>query len=159
MKKIIKNYLPYVVIILTVILIRSFLITPVTVDGTSMDNTLKDGQILMLNKVDSNYSRFDIVVFNYNGERLIKRVIGLPGDIVYMKENKLYINEIEVEDIYASTVTGDFIEEELKENEYYLLGDNRINSFDCRYFGPIKKEDIIGSVTFRIFPFSKMGKV
>ena len=77
----IKEYLPYVIIIIVIVLIRSFIVTLVRVDGNSMVDTLHNGEILVLNKLDKDYKRFDIVVIKYNNERLVKRVIGLPGKL------------------------------------------------------------------------------
>ena len=79
MKKI-KELIPYILIISLVILIRTFIITPVRVDGPSMEDTLENGDILLLQKFNNNYQRFDIVVLNYNNEKLVKRIIGLPGE-------------------------------------------------------------------------------
>ena len=114
--------------------------------------------ILILNKLDHKYNRYDIVVFNYNGERLIKRIIGMPKDKIESKDNVLYINDIEVDENYISSPTNDFIEI-VGDNEYLLLGDNRKNSFDSRYIGSINKNDIIGTISIRLFPFSKIGKI
>ena len=82
----------YGVLIIAVILLRMFVITPVCVDGNSMLPTLKNGEILLLKKYDKSIERFDIVVLNYNGQKLVKRVIGLPGETILYKDNKLYIN-------------------------------------------------------------------
>ena len=90
MKKI-KELIPYILIITLVILIRTFIITPVRVDGPSMEDTLENGDILLLQKFNDNYQRFDIVVLNYNNEKLVKRIIGLPGEKVAFIDNKLYI--------------------------------------------------------------------
>ena len=76
-KTFIKERIPYIVI---VILLRSFVIMPVQVEGSSMYPTLKDHEILLLKKYDHSFERFDIIVFNYNGSRLIKRVIGLISE-------------------------------------------------------------------------------
>ena len=88
----IKEIIPYIIIIIVVVLIRSFIITPIRVDGMSMYSSLNDGDILFLEKYDKNYKKFDIVVFKNGEDRLIKRVIGLPGDNIEYKNNKLYIN-------------------------------------------------------------------
>ena len=85
----IKEAIPYIVIILVVVLIRSFIVTPVRVSGTSMYPTLDNGQVLILNKLDKDYERMDIVVFDYNGERLIKRVIALPGEKIKIEDNTI----------------------------------------------------------------------
>lgn len=163
MKKI-KDSISFIVIILAIILIRLFIVTPVRVDGPSMNDTLHDGDILLLDKYDNKYERFEIVVFNYNGERLIKRVIGLPGEVVSYKNNKLYINGNEIEDNYGLGYTENFELKDLNltkipDNEYLVMGDNRNDSLDSRYFGTISKDKILGSVKYRLFPFNKFGKV
>lgn len=159
-----KDSISFIVIILAIILVRLFIVTPVRVDGPSMNDTLHDGDILLLDKYDNKYERFEIVVFNYNGERLIKRVIGLPGEVVSYKNNKLYINGNEIEDNYGLGYTEDFELKDLNltkipDNEYLLMGDNRNDSLDSRYFGTISKDKILGSVKYRLFPFNKFGKV
>lgn len=163
MKKI-KDSISFIIIILTIILVRLFIVTPVRVDGPSMNDTLHDGDILLLDKYDNKYERFEIVVFNYNGERLIKRVIGLPGEVISYKNNKLYINGNKIEDNYGLGYTEDFELKDLNltkipDNEYLVIGDNRNDSLDSRYFGTISKDKILGSVKYRLFPFNKFGKV
>lgn len=160
----IKDSISFIVIILAIILVRLFIVTPVRVDGPSMNDTLHDGDILLLDKYDNKYERFEIVVFNYSGERLIKRVIGLPGEVVSYKNNKLYINGNEIEDNYGLGYTEDFELKNLNltkipDNEYLVMGDNRNDSLDSRYFGTISKDKILGSVKYRLFPFNKFGKV
>ena len=93
MKKVIKEIYPYLIILIVVIFIKSLIIAPVQVNGDSMDNTLKDGDIMLLNKIGyklNGVERFDIVVINYENNYLIKRVIGLPGDNIKFIDNKLY---------------------------------------------------------------------
>ena len=163
MKKI-KDSISFIIIILIIIIIRLFIVTPVRVDGPSMNDTLHDGDILLLDKYDNKYERFEIVVFNYSGERLIKRVIGLPGEVVSYKNNKLYINGNEIEDNYGLGYTENFELKDLNltkipDNEYLVMGDNRNDSLDSRYFGTISKDKILGSVKYRLFPFNKFGKV
>ena len=129
-----------------------------------MYNTLDEGDILLLEKYDQKYERFEIVVFELNGERLIKRVIGLPGETVEFKNNSLYINGEKLEEEYGYGITANFQLEDLgytiiPDNYYFLVGDNRNNSLDSRYFGCIPKEKIMGSVKTILFPFSKFGKI
>lgn len=158
--KIVKELIPYVIIVIVVVLIRTFIITPVRVDGTSMKNTLNDGDILLLYKL-SQIDRFDIVVLNEekDNEIIIKRIIGLPGDTISIKDDKIYVNGEEIDNSYAYGETSDYGEITLKNNEYFILGDNRLVSKDSRYFGPVTEDEILGKVIFRLFPFNKIGSV
>lgn len=157
--RIIKEILPYVAIILVVVLIRMFIVTPVTVDGPSMNNTLQDGDVMILNKINKgNIKRNDIIVFKRNNNRLIKRVIALPNEKVKCVSGIIYINNEEYDDIHATGNTKDFQEYVLKDDEYFAVGDNRENSFDSRSFGPVKKEAILGTTDLIIFPFNHIKK-
>ena len=158
--KIIKEIIPYIIIVLIVVLIRTFIITPVRVDGDSMKNTLKNGDILLLYKLGS-INRLDIIVLDEekDNEKIIKRVIGLPGETVAIKKGKIYINDKVIDDEYAYGETSDYDKVTLEDDEYFILGDNRLISKDSRYFGPIKKSEIKGKIVFRLFPFTKIGTV
>lgn len=163
MKKILYEIKDYVIIVIVVILIRSFIITPALVDGASMDNTLKDGQLVIINKfsmIVSEPKRFDIVVVKNNDshDKIIKRVIGLPNEKIVYKDNNLYINGELYKEDYVLGNTTDY-EIETGEDEYFVLGDNREVSKDSRILGNFKKKDIIGKVRIRLFPFNKIGKV
>ena len=161
-KKILKEYVPYVVVIILVLLFKQFCFAPVRVNGASMDNTLKDKDILLLNiidyKLNDNIKRYDIVVIDNEDEFLIKRVIGLPGDIVRCIDGELYINDKKIEEDYSIGKTSDF-EVKVRKGEYFVLGDNREVSLDSRYFGSFKKEQIKGKTTHILFPFNKFGKI
>ena len=156
-----KATLPYIIIVIVVALIRSFIITPVQVEGMSMYSTLNDKEILLLKKYDKSYKRFDIVVFNYNGTKLIKRVIGLPGDQISIIDNKVYINGRYYEEDYLKDIdTPDFDLQDLGYNTvpdgmYFVLGDNRDNSLDSRKIGLVEKDDIIGEIAIRFWPITK----
>ena len=129
--------------------------------------TLRDGDIMILDKIGykiNGLDRFDIVVVDYKGEKIIKRVIGLPGDHVEYKDNKLYINGKYLEEEYERKETSDFILEFLGENtipkdKYLVLGDNRPISKDSRIIGLIDKSDIEGYTSLVLFPFNKIGTV
>ena len=159
-KRIIKELIPYIIIVVVVVLIRSFIATPVRVDGDSMNKTFKNGDILILYKL-SKIKRFDVIVLHEekDNEKIIKRVIGMPGDTVAIKDGEIYINDEKIDDEYAYGMTSDYERITLKSDEYFILGDNRLISKDSRYFGPIKEKEIKGKVVFRIFPFSKFGKI
>ena len=166
--RIIKELIPYVVIILVVVLIRTFIATPVIVSGSSMDPTLKNGQVLILNKLAKKYMRDDIVVIDakINGkkERIVKRVIGLPGETLEYKDGFLYINGKRTHDDFVDK-TRDFTLErvtgkkKIPENYYFVMGDNRTGSSDSRMFGCIPYEKIEGKVVFRFWPLNKMGVI
>lgn len=169
MNKVIKELYPYILIIIIVVLFRTFIATPVRVNGASMETTLYNGDILILNKINKNYKRFDIVVINKRvvGEKtkLVKRIIGLPGETIEYKDNKLYINGKEIEDVSTSR-TSNFNLKDLynvdviPDGYYFVMGDNRNNSLDSRdeRVGLIKKSEIVGTTSIRLFPFTKIGK-
>lgn len=162
--KIIKELLPYIIVVLVVILIRTFIITPIQVEGISMKPTLDDNQILLLKKYDKTYRRFDIVVVKLPSERLIKRVIGLPGDTVRFKDNQLYINGKYVKEPFQHAKTEDFEYEENGEKKipagyYFVMGDNRDHSMDSRMIGPVSKNKIVGKTNFSLFPFQQFGSI
>ena len=98
-KRIIKELIPYIIIVVVVVLIRSFIATPVRVDGDSMNKTFKNGDILILYKL-SKIKRFDVIVLHEekDNEKIIKRVIGMPGDTVAIKDGEIYINDEKIDD-------------------------------------------------------------
>ncbi len=158
-----KELLPYIIILIVVILIRSFIATPVRVSGESMFDTLDGGEIMILNKLGE-INRYSMVVANIDvdnqkGDTVIKRVYGLPNETIKCENGIIYINDKKIEDFYAYGTTFDFEEVKLGDDEYFLLGDNRIVSLDSRYVGPVHKKDIEGTTSFIIFPFNKFGKV
>ena len=175
MNKFVKEWLPYIVIVIVVVLIRSFIVTPVIVRGASMDNTLKDGQMLFLSKITyriDKIKRYDIVVIRDSDNSLIiKRIIGLPGDNVKYEDGKLYINKVKVKDKYANGETDDFTladicsinrdkcNSKIPSDMYLALGDNREVSADSRSKGLFKRKQILGKATLRIWPINKVKVV
>lgn len=156
-----KGLLSYIIIILVVILIRSFIITPIRVNGDSMDPNLKNGEIMLLKKYDKDYSRFDIVVVNKSveGNSLIKRVIGLPNEKISCTNGHIYINGKKISDPFAYGITEDFKEIKLQSNEYFVMGDNREVSKDSRSFGAVFENELEGITDFIIYPFKLFGKL
>lgn len=160
-----KELIIYGSIILAIILIRTFIITPVRVNGTSMNETLEDGEIMILNKIDYTFNeinRYDIVVVKTEDSKIIKRVIGLPGETLKYENNTLYINGKETEEPYLTEETEDFNITELGYDKipqdcYFVMGDNRNNSSDSRIIGCVKKENIEGSASLVIYPFKDAG--
>lgn len=157
----IKESIPYLAIILLVITIRTFIVTPVIVRGDSMYPTLDGNEVMLLKKYDTNYERFDIVVINKSveGDNLIKRVIGLPNETIRYKNGLLYINDNLVDDTYAYGETENFQEITLGDDEYFVMGDNRRVSLDSRIIGVIKKDEVEGTVGPIVYPFNKIGFV
>lgn len=159
-----KEVTPYILVILAVLLVRKYIVTPVRVNGTSMEPTLLNGEILLLEKMNKNYDRFDVIVLNANDTRLVKRIIALPGEHVKYHDNKLYIDNKVISNEKTNHETYDFYLEDLgvdiiPEGYYFVLGDNRENSVDSRYIGLISDQDILGTVRFRFYPFNKIGNI
>lgn len=172
MNKIIKELIPYLVIVVVVVIIRGYIVTPVIVRGDSMDDTLKNGEYLFLSKISysvHDIERFDIIVIkDKDDDLIIKRVFGLPGDNIEYKDNKLYINEKMVEDEYGVGLTNDFDLEDIcqingdycvskiPDDMYLALGDNREISADSRVKGLFTRDQILGKATLRIWPLNKI---
>ena len=160
------EYFVYVFLIVLVIFIRTFIVTPVRVNGTSMYPTLKNGEIMLLNKITyrfNNIKRFDIVVINSQDDKIIKRVIGLPGETLKFENNVLYIDGQEVKEPFLKEETKDFDIRNLSYDKipsdcYFVMGDNRDNSKDSRMIGCVKKKQITGKANLVIFPLKDKGR-
>lgn len=165
--KIFKNVLSYVIVIVVALLIKEFIFSPIKVNGTSMYPTLNDGDIMILNEIGyylNGVNRFDIVVVKTDDDRIIKRVIGLPGDRIVYKDNILYVNDEEVKEEFTHDITHNFTLSEIgydviPDGYYFVVGDNRGNSHDSRSIGLISKNQIKGKTSFVIYPFNKFGYV
>ena len=159
MKKL-KELMPYIIIVAVVLLVRSFIVTPGLVNGSSMEPTLHNNELVLINKIGLNkgIDRYDIVVVKYENSTIIKRVIGLSYETVEYINDTLYIDGEIVNTKVDFEYTKDF-KLTAGKNEYIVLGDNRNISKDSRIIGPVKERDIIGKVDLVLFPFSKFGKV
>ena len=155
-----KEILSYIVIIVVILLIKQFIVTPIRVNGASMDDTLKDKDIMILDKISYRFSdikRFDIVVIKLEDEYIVKRVIGLPKEKVEYKDNKLYINGKEVKENFSHKEIKDYVlEEEIPDDYYFVVGDNRPVSLDSRVIGLINRKNILGKTSLTIFPFLEL---
>ncbi|MEK7192311.1 MAG: signal peptidase I [Patescibacteria group bacterium] len=155
----------------TVFIIRTFLAQPFLVSGASMEPTFHDGNYLIVDEITYRFrepQRGEVVVFRYPKERktfFIKRIIGLPNDRVIIQQNKLRLfsngKEIILDEDYLkdSASTAGSVNLELGPDQYFVLGDNRYNSFDSRNWGPIARKDIIGIVRLRLLPIKQIGIV
>ncbi len=152
---------------LVALVIRQFLFTPVVVSGESMEPTFHDANKIIISKVEK-INHFDMIVFHAPGTKddYIKRVIGLPGDVVVMEDDTLFINGKEYEENYVKAndsqvfegqkVTEDFAVE-VPDGQLFVLGDNRRNSTDSRIIGCIDEASVVGVVKIRIYPFKEIG--
>ena len=146
-----------------------YVLRPYCVNGNSMSNTINDGDYVLINCLDynmNNIERFDIVVLDCDGKEIVKRVIGLPNEVIKYRDDQLYVNHIPVKEDFIS---DDYIEEmkntylkdyftedfsvELGDDEYFVLGDNRLESDDSRVYGTFCKDDIIGVNGLVVYPF------
>ena len=156
----IRELMPYIIILIIVILLKCFVVTPIRVNGTSMIPTLHPKDIMILNKTayyTKNPKRFYIVVVDLEDEKIIKRVIGLPGEEVEYHNNTLYINGKKVKENIDKVDTDDYKSGKIPKDSYLVLGDNRKGSYDGRMFGFIKKKQIEGKTSLTILPFKRIG--
>ena len=171
-KSILKDIISYALIILVVVTIRIFIFDPVRVDGPSMDTTLKNGEVIILNKFEyrkKDIERYDVVVIKITDpssketKQIIKRVIGLPNEVIEIKDNKVYADGKELDSSFTSSKSDDFDMskiglKKIPGDSYLVMGDNREVSLDSRYseVGTIKKEQIIGKASIVIWPLNKI---
>ena len=166
----ILSFLLYVVVVVGItFLIIHYVGQRTYVSGSSMENTLSDGDNLIVDKITYRFSdpkRYDIIVFPYQYEEntyFIKRIIGLPGETVQIVDGIIYIDGEALQESYGrevmknSGLAADPIT--LGEDEYFVLGDNRNDSTDSRdpSVGKIPRDRIIGRAWVRIWPLSKIG--
>ena len=185
-QEILSWVLTLVIAVVAALLIRSFVFEPVRVDGQSMDDTLANGEIMFVTKYDysttwlclpwqsntdkenaaritfgGNPQRFDVVICRYPGRgdtNFVKRVVGLPGDTIELKEGYLYVNgdkydEPYINDEYRSGPLNTMSARVVPEGKYFVMGDHRNNSNDSRSVGPIDRNMIVGHVRHVVYPF------
>lgn len=169
----ISSFIETVVVALVLaVVLYLFIMTPHEVVGNSMHPTYKNGEYLMANKITYKVAepqRGDVVIFKYSDTQdFIKRVIGIPGDSVMIKDGDYYINgeKLNESDYLSDSVItngGAYIHEgqsiTVPDGQYFVSGDNRPNSSDSREFGPIAKERIKGKAWIVYFPFSEFRLV
>lgn len=151
-----------IIFFVTLVIIHLFVMTLIIIDGESMNPTLSNREWIFINKIvrTSALKRGDIVVFHdpsYPKRNFIKRVIGLPGETIEVKQGALFVDGIQLEEDY---LPADFRTEALQEQDkfnvedgtYFLSGDNRSRSNDSRAFGPIDQQKIVGTAMFSVAP-------
>lgn len=172
LKEVLSTSLYLLIVVIVSFLFIKFVAQRTEVIGESMRETLQDGDNLILDKISYRFhdpERFDIVVFpfrNGSGKNYIKRIIGLPGETVQITlEGTILINGEPLEESYGREVIedpGNALEPfTLGPDEYFVMGDNRNNSEDSRFdaVGAVKRDEILGKVWIRIYPFDSFGKV
>lgn len=143
------------------LVIRTFLFEPVRVDGRSMLETLQNGEIMFVTKPEylaGDPQRFDVVICHYpdrGNTNFVKRVVGLPGDTVEVKDGYLYVNGEKYEEEYLTYRPNyNLAAYTVPEDMFFVLGDNRSNSNDSHLIGPISRDMIVGHVRQVIWPLS-----
>lgn len=176
----VKNFLDFsfetirvvIVSLIIIFVVRSFVIQPFFVKGSSMEPNFEDGDYLIVNEIGYRISepkRGDVIIFRYPNdpsEYFIKRIIGLPGETVQIDNGKVKIFNAEHPEGFLldegtyladSVITAGSDLEELGGAEYYVLGDNRGASSDSRRWGVLDKNYIIGKAWVRAWPFDSMS--
>ena len=164
------GFLIYVAVVVGItFLIITFVGQRTYVSGSSMENTLSDGDNLIVDKITYRFTdpqRFDIIVFPFQyGEKVyyIKRIIGLPGETIRVQDGEIYVDGEILEESYGREVMrSSGIAEDpivIGEDEYFVLGDNRNDSMDSRdpSVGLIKRDHIIGRAWMRVWPLNEIG--
>jgi len=158
-----------VVAVIAVILVRTFIAQPFLVSGSSMEPNFKDGDYLLVDELAFRFRepvRGEVVVFKYPGDHktyYIKRIIGLPGERVVIKDDLVVVygmddKKIELKESYISgmSIQRD-VNETLSKNEYFVMGDNRDFSYDSRSWGPLTRGEVTGVVKLRLWPFNSVN--
>ncbi len=156
----------FLVALIAVAAIKYFLIQPFIVNGASMEPSFFDGDYLLVDELSYHFEkpeRGDVVVFKSPQDPsiyFIKRIIGLPGESVEVDNNVVRINGQILDEKYLtngiSNEWSGHVSFKLTDSQYFTMGDNRINSFDSRYWGPLDKQAIIGLVRLRLWPPSEI---
>ncbi|OGK30182.1 signal peptidase I [Candidatus Roizmanbacteria bacterium RIFCSPLOWO2_01_FULL_42_14] len=155
------------------IVVYLFVMQPNEVRGQSMDNTFRNGEYILTNKLAYKFGepqQGDVVVFKSPEDKdidFIKRIIGIPGDKIMIKNGQVIINGMALSETYILPPTypleGGYLQDgteiTVPENHLFVMGDNRPRSSDSRAFGPVPIQDIIGKVFFRYFPTHRIGTI
>jgi signal peptidase I len=165
-----KELVSYALFALIIVLpIRLWIAQPFVVNGSSMDTTFANGEYLVVDELSYKFNepqRGDVLIFKYpqdTSKYFIKRLIGLPGETVVVKNdsvtviNKEHPQGIQLTEPYTHSRTFGNVTTTMGPNEYFVMGDNRLVSSDSRYWGILPKSDIIGRPIVRLLPFTRMS--
>jgi signal peptidase I len=160
-----------VIALVIVIPVRYFLFQPFLVNGQSMEPNFENGDYLIIDEISYRFhdpQRGEVIVFRYPydlSKRFIKRIIGLPGETIEIKEGKIFVikenTEVLEESQYLSKdlETQGNIKVSVPKDKFFVLGDNRQVSLDSRIWGLLPRQNIIGRVYLRLWPFKEIGKI
>ncbi len=161
-----------VIALVIVVPIRYFIFQPFFVRGQSMEPSFYNGDYLIIDEISYRFDspeRGEVVVFkypDYPSQKYIKRIIGLPGETIEVRDGKVLITDrqgetfaLEEKDYLSSSFTHGNLELNLGRGEYFVMGDNRPLSSDSRRWGELPEEYIIGKVFFRAWPFAALAKI
>ncbi len=168
-KELVSWILTLVVAVAIALPVRTFVFEPIRVDGESMCDTLQDGEVMIVTKPEyltGDPQRGDVIICKYPGrkENFVKRVMGVPGDVISIISNVVYRNGEKLDEPYLTPSRNDngfsMAPFTLGEDEYFVMGDNRDNSHDSRNYysyskpAAITRDMIVGKVRWVVFPFS-----
>lgn len=167
----------FLIAFLLVWIVNNFIFAAYNVKGDSMLPTLENGDKLIVNIFGYKFDKVehgDIIIFNYEKDKYIKRIIGLPGDTLEYKEDQLYVNSVPVPESYLTEqrfflgdypLMSDFTLEDvtgfkvIPKNKIFVLGDNRVNSLDSRELGFIDSSSVIGKASFKYWPLYSLSVI
>lgn len=173
-KNIMDTLKDLLIVMLVALLITQFVVTRTKVPSGSMEPTIKIGDNLIISSIGAYYKepvRGEVVIFRQDGDNMVKRLIGMPGEVVDLIGGKVYIDGIMLdEEAYlGETVITEPVNVPgyeridfpytVPEDGYFFMGDNRGSSLDSRVYGAVKKSKVIAIGAYRIYPFNQMGMI